>query len=196
MHPSSPMPVVFGSCSCSILRLSLASFRSLRQTPFLSRSSTSHLHILSCICQDTSQEPKKGEYLGHAVTFCLYSRSCSSRRFGPNLGCLWNSSHASSLVLEPLSRPPRVFSSSRRLVRRLLLELARNLPEWLSKSRPSSSSAALLSRHTCTPQLWKRLCVSQETLHVEADVGRTSRSDGSSSVMPPSEMDLRFKSAS
>ena len=40
-------------------------------------------------------EEPKGEYLR---AFCLYSRSNSSLRATPNLGCLWSSSHASSFL--------------------------------------------------------------------------------------------------
>ena len=87
---------------------SLASFFRSCARAVLSKSSTHACRDLSSICQGVSQEPK-GEYLCPDVACCLYFLSNSSHCFAPNLGCLWNSSHASSFL--SWSRCPRVFSS-------------------------------------------------------------------------------------
>ena len=74
---------------------------------------------------------RQGEYKGSVATFCLYSRSKSSLRFGPQFGCLWNSSHASSFwswncfsSASFLQRSRSLRSSASLRPRRLPLQLA------------------------------------------------------------------------
>ena len=96
---------------CSMHALPLAGLLLSCARAVLRRSSNRACKDLSSICQGVSKEPL-GEYLCPDFTFCVYSRSNASLCFGPNLGCLWNSSHASSF----LSRS-RCLSSARKIQR-------------------------------------------------------------------------------